>query len=308
MRKFLFIALVFLLLSCEDNSLVDNSGSATISQLGVLPVLPSNYQYQVWLQVGGNAVLVGSFTQSSENPVSEKTFENIDTYDLAEANGVAISIENTSGSQSMSDFVLLFGSFEGNYSAQLKMDQYPAIGAISNEIPISAQYILATPTTPSTNDENDGIWFVNNSTGNIEPGLNLNFGLTNGELQYQAWLQFEGTSGNSEYLNMGKFNANNVSDDSNVFTPYQDNIPNFPGEDFIAVPSGMTIDLPEDSFPLEVREKTVIIQPTPIDFNDSEKPFGIPFLSSTINSDAQPNTNYSMEFVNDFAITFTREE
>ncbi len=307
MKRFFFIVLVFFLFSCEESQLVDNTGTATISNLNDLPVLPSGYQYQAWLQVGGNAVLLGSFNQSVEEPINEKTFERIDTYDLAEANGVALTIENTSGSKSASDFVLLFGSFEGN-SATLTIDKYPAIGYVTPEEMISAKYLLSTPTTESTEDNMHGIWFVDNSMGALEPGLNLNFGLTDGELQYQAWLKFEGESGNTEYLNMGKFNANNVTDDSNVFTPYPENIPEFPGEDFIAVPSGTTIDLPEDSFPLDVRGKTVIIQPTPAGYNDKDTPFGIPFLSSEVSTEASFNTPYSMDLINNFSVTLTRSE
>lgn len=301
MKKFIFIflsALVFW--SCEETELLDETGRLEVTDFN-LPELPDGYHYEAWLLVGGSYVSVGNITKDSLLN-NRARFSNIERTDLAMAESFAITIEN-SGSPAPSDYVLLLGNFEGN-AANLSPLTTASNGVTTLANNISASYTLQNASIPEGQPGNytqNGIWFFKGSGEDAETTLSLQYG----ELGYQAWLETV-VEGATRYLNMGVISTDALRDASNVYTPFNLNIPDFAGEDFLIQPSGESF--PENFFPRNVTGSKLVLTPILNSYTSHTEPFPVFLFQSIIPSDAvnDPNLTYPLELNPNFGAKATK--
>ncbi len=301
MKKFLLIFFSGLLLwSCEETELLDETGKLEVTDFN-LPELPEGYHYQGWLLVNGTYVSVGNITKDSLLN-NRARFSNIETTDLAMARSFAITIEN-SGSPAPSNYVLLAGDFAGN-SADLLPNMTTSNGITTLGNRISVAYTLQNATVPVDNPGNytqNGIWFFKGTGELAETTLSLEYG----ELRHQAWLETV-VEGAPRYLNMGVIGSDTIRDASNVYTPYNLNIPDFAGEDFLIQPTGESF--PDNFFPRNVTGSKVILTPILNGYANHSVPFPVFLFQSVIPSNAlnDPNVTYQMELNTNFGARATK--
>lgn len=292
-----------LLWSCEETDLLDETGRLEITDFN-LPELPTGYNYQGWLLIGGTYVSVGTFNIDSINN-NRARFSNIETSDLALAEAFAITVEDAS-SPAPSNYVLLVGDFNGG-SADLFVNATSHSGVTTLANKISASYTIqnatVTPDLPGTFTEN-GIWFFKGEDTQAETTLSLLYG----ELRYQAWVQTTTDAGARRYLNMGVIGADTGRDSRNAYTSQTTSaIPQFSGEDFLVQPEGETF--PVDFFPKNVGGSKVFLTPIFSGFiNEAETPFPIQLLISEIPTDITNDINitYPMQINTNFGAKVTK--
>lgn len=302
MKNFLLILFsVLLVWSCEETELLDETGRLEVTDFN-LPELPPNHHYQAWLLVGGTYVSVGNITNDSLNNNLAR-FSNIERTDLAMAESFAITVEN-SGSPAPSDYVLLLGNFEGN-TADLSPLTTASNGVTTLANNISASYTLQNASIPEGQPGNytqNGIWFFKGSGEEAETTISFHYG----ELRYQAWLETV-VEGATRYLNMGVISTDALRDASNVYTPFNLNIPEFAGEDFLIQPSGESF--PENFFPRNVTGSKLVLTPILLNgYTSHTEPFPVFLFQSTIPSDAvnDPNLTYPLELNPNFGAKATK--
>ena len=296
MKKFfLFGTLSFLLLSCSS----DNDDNVSKSNLTIdiqgLENLGPNYVYEGWLVGGGNVVTAGRFSVNDLGELSQTTFE-LNANRLNAATSYVLTIEPAVGDDPAPSAVhILAGNFNGN-SGIMNVTHSSALG---NDFSNSAgKYILATPTDGGSMDnEESGVWFLDNSTGTPTNGLNLPT-LPNG-WKYEGWAVING-----EAVSTGKFLATNMADENAATSPFKGNSsngPSYPGEDFLQnAPAGLT-------FPTDLRGGTIVIsiEPEP---DNSPSPFLLKPLVYNVPMSATTHTvlNMNQNLVSLPEGTFTR--
>jgi len=289
MKRLLMLACFSVILAgCEETDILNETGKMQVSDFN-LPELPSGYYYEGWLLVDGSYVSVGKITNDSiSNGIAR--FSKIEATDLATAQSFALTVE-TNDSPAPSNYVLLVGNFDGN-TASLTSSGETVNGVLSLANRISASYTVQNASVPDSlagNYQENGAWFFKGTGENKEPTLHLDY---NG-VSYQAWLQ--NIQNNVEwYLNMGVIASDTIADNWKSFTLYQNNTPEFPGEDFLQQPSGGTV-FPEGFFPLNVRNSKIIITPIPSNYNSTTVPFPVFLLEATIPADAVKDVNLTRE-------------
>lgn len=150
------------------------------------------------------------------------------------------------------------------------------VGDFSNG---AGTFFLRTPTdetgTNNGNDEN-GIWFGN-------PGMPPTAGFTLPALPagwaYEGWV-----IGENGPITTGTFTAFDMADNDAPYSGTESSGPPVPGEDFFNnAPNGET-------FPLDVRDKMVVISVEPVPDN-STAPFTLKPLSGTAGQETAPETH-----------------
>lgn len=276
-------------LACSETEILNETGKLEVNEMQ-LPNLPDGYYYEAWLLVDGSYVSVGKINNDSIAN-NRARFSNIEMGDLSSAQSFAITVETTSGAPS--DYVLLLGDFNGG-SAQLSTNNNAQNGVQSLANRISAAYTVQNASVPATEQANygtNGIWFFK-GTDQKETTLHLNYT----ELSYQAWLVK--TDNNNDWnLNMGVIKSDTLADTWKSFipAPFAQNIPNFPGEDFLQQPGSGT-SFPDGFFPLDVKGGKVIITPIFSNYNNAEIPFPIHLLEAIVPNDAIKDPNLTREF------------
>ncbi len=258
--------------ACDDDE--PSIGSLTLNISG-LEDLGSNYAYEGWIIVNGSPVSTGTFTVAGtgSNGVLSQTSFDVDAAQLASATAFVLSIEPVPDTDpAPAATKLLSGDFSGT-SASITTG---IVGDFSNA---SGVFFLRTPTdetgTNNGNDEN-GIWFGN-------PGMPPTSSLVLPTLPegwaYEGWVVGDGGP-----ITTGVFSAFDVADDDAPFSGTSQAGPPIPGEDFFNnAPSGET-------FPLDVRGRTVVISVEPVPDN-STAPFAIKPLLGTAGQDTAPATH-----------------
>lgn len=273
-----------LFLACTETDVLNETGKLEVTEFE-LPLLPDAYFYEAWLLVDNTYVSVGRITNDSIQN-NRAQFSKIDANDLSQAQSFAITIETNSGAPS--DYVLLLGDFNGN-SAELNTNSNASNGVKSLANRISGAYTVQTASVPEEEQGNygtNGIWFFKGNENTKEATLKLDYK----ELLYQAWLVK--SENNVDWnLNMGIIKSDTLTDNWKSFipAPFAPNIPDFPGEDFLQQPGSGT-SFPEGFFPTDVRNGKVILTPVFSNYTNSEIPFPIYLLQSTIPADAQNNS------------------
>lgn len=267
-----FIALGLITVSCDDD---DNptTGQLTLNLSG-LEELGSTQVYEGWLIVNGAPVSTGTFSS-----VSFPQSFNVDYDDLKNATKFVLSIEPANDSDpAPSNTKLLAGDFTGN-SASVNSG---IVGDFSNA---TGKYILATPTDSDMNNEDSGVWFLDNSSGMPAVGLKNLPALTG--WKYEGWVVMNGTP-----ISTGTFMTGSSADDNAATSPYKGdagNGPAYPGEDFLQnAPSGL-------SFPTDLKGTTVVISVEPYPDN-SPNPFTLKPLAHMVPANAAVHSAITMGF------------
>jgi len=246
-----------------------------------------NAYYQAWALIAdGGAYRVGKFNVTSSGQLIDTTGASIsgnsfvfEVLPLNEVYGVGVTIQpevDTAGTVSPAH---LLGGDVSNGSASLTIDH--AAGVNQDFSSVSGKYILATPTNGIDNDENSGLWYIDNVSGISTAGLVVPT-LESGWL-YEGWIRVNGN-----YYSTGTFSSPSASDDTSRYSSNLQPSPTFPGEDFlVGAPSGVT-------FPLDLSgEYTMItLEPSPDEAPDSPTSFKI--LEAAIPSDATDHTVYQL--------------
>lgn len=239
--------------------------------LSGLEDLGADYVYEGWVIVNGDPVSTGTFSIDANGALSKSTFE-VEQTNLDNATMFVLSIEPAQDSDpAPAATKVLSGAFAGG-SATLNSG---IIGDFSNA---AGSFFLRTPTDETgTNNGNDeaGVWFGDPSGMPPSPTLVLPT-LPDG-WAYEGWVV-----GESGPLTTGTFTKVDAADDS---APYSGTAggPPIPGEDFFNnAPNG-------ESFPLDIRGRTVVISVEPVPDN-SAAPFAIKPLLVAAGQETAPAT------------------
>lgn len=285
MKKLILSAMVLTSLfftSCnnDDDNNMPAETSLTLDIQG-LEDLGDDYVYEGWLMVDGSPVSSGRFTVNTSGALSQSSFE-IPEEQLSVATAFILTIEPaTNDDPAPSDVHILAGNFSGDQGTVSVA--HPA--ALGNDFSMaSGNYILATPTDGGSDDnEESGIWFLDNSSGSAVAGLDLPT-LPAG-WKYEGWLVIDGTP-----VSTGTFTQVDAADDNAATSPFKGDGgsgPAFPGEDLLQnAPTNLT-------FPTDLRGKTAVVSIEPYPDNSSH-PFLLKPLAAMIPADADLHTAYGM--------------
>lgn len=271
---------MLILASCgDDDDDDDDSGPDTGSislDISGLEDLGSDFAYEGWIIVDGSPVSTGVFTVSgtgSDGVLSQTTFD-VDEEQLASATAFVLSIEPVPDNDpAPAATKLLSGEFSGN-SAAITVDEM--VGDFSNA---GGEFFLRTPTDETGdnngNDEN-GVWF---GTPGMPPTATLELPELGAGWAYEGWV-----IGESGPISTGTFTSVDAVDDSAPFSGTAQSGPPIPGEDFfLNAPSGET-------FPLDVRGRTVVISVEPVPDNETA-PFAAKPLVGEAGQETAPATH-----------------
>ncbi len=265
----LFLALGFFS-SCNDDD-TDNPSVEMASfdlSLDGLEDLGSAYAYEGWIIVDGSPVTTGVFTIDADGNASASNFE-VAKSDLDAATAFVLTIEPSPDNDPAPSAVhILAGDISGG-SADLTIDHGAALATDFNSV--GGNYILATPTDSDETNENSGIWFLDNSSGIAQEGLDLP-SLPEGWM-YEGWVVIDGVP-----VTTGTFSSASGADNFDGFSGANGGPP-YPGEDFLQnAPSGL-------SFPVDLSGKTAVISVEPFPDN-SPAPFALKPLVGAIPENA----------------------
>ena len=259
--------------SCDSDD--DNNPSTTniVLNLEGLEALGDDFVYEGWIIVDGAPISTGRFSS-----VSFPQSFPIDRSQLAKASTFVLTIEPTIDEDpGPATTKILAGDFNGNSA---NVNSNGQVGDFSNA---SGNYILATPTDADMNNEESGVWFLDNSSGTAMTGLNLPE-LGNG-WKYEGWAVIDGTP-----LSTGTFTEANMADDNASTSPFKGDAgdgPGFPGEDFLQnAPMGFT-------FPTDLKGTTIVItvEPSP---DNSTQPFTFKPLAHLVPDNVANHTTIAM--------------
>jgi len=266
----LAVVLITLLTSCSSDD--DNSTSAptnaplTLTLDGLEP-LGSDYVYEGWIIVDGSPVSTGTFS----SVIFPQTF-SVNRVQLNNASAFVLSIEPANDlDPAPAETKLLSGNFTGN-SALVNTG---IVGDFSNA---SGAFFLRTPTdetgTNNGNDEN-GVWF---GTPGMPPVPNFILPTLPEGWTYEGWVV-----GDTGPLTTGIFDVFDMADSWAPFSETMQPGPPIPGEDFfLNAPGGET-------FPLDIRNRTVVISVEPVPDN-SPAPFAMKPLVGMAGTATAPET------------------
>ena len=271
------MALVFIT-SCkkDEETPVSTTGNLNMEITG-LEDLGSDFAYEGWIIVNGQAVSSGVFEVDASGNMSKTSFE-VSLSDLNAASTYVLTIEPSPDSDpDPSSVHILAGDFDGA-SASLSVAHSAALG---NDFMASiGGYILATPTDGgSDTNENSGVWWLDPTAG---PGAGLDLPVLPAGWSYEGWAVVDGTP-----ISTGRFISVTGADDSNIYSSTSAAGPPFPGEDLLMnAPGGL-------AFPTDLTGKTVVISVEPQPDN-STAPFLLKPLVGVVPVDAIDHTPYQM--------------
>jgi hypothetical protein len=268
---FLFLGLVAASCSSDDNGETLTMADMTLDLSG-LEDLGEASVYEGWLIVNGAPVSTGIFTVNTAGVLSKTTFQ-IETSILASATKFVLSIEPVNDTEpAPSDQKLLAGDFGGD-TATVSTSVAPAIGDFSAS---SGSFFLRTPTDESGglnngNDQN-GVWF---GAPGAPPTSDFTLPILPAGWAYEGWVVTDNGP-----ISTGTFTEFNAMDAFNGFSGTSPGPP-IPGEDFFNnAPTGLI-------FPLDVRNRTVVISVEPVPDN-SPAPFLLKPLIGTAGIETAP--------------------
>ena len=234
-----------------------------------LEPLGDDFVYEGWVIIDGEPYSTGRFivdVDGNQEYLSGSAIE-----DVSEASTFVLTIEPAeSDDPAPSTVRLLAGDFVDG-EAQLSVGHAAALGTDFSDA--SGQFILATPTTESTDDEVYGVWFIDIVDGAPVAGLDLP--VLSDDWVYEGWVVVDGQA-----VSTGRFSDPAGPDDFNGFAGDDADAPPFPGEDFIQnAPEGL-------EFPKNLAESTVVISIEPAD-DDSPAPFTLKPLLAEVPGDVE---------------------
>ena len=267
----LSLAIGAIAVSCDP--MEPEVGNLALSLTG-LEDLGSDYVYEGWIIVDGDPVSTGTFSINASGALSQSSFE-VDQTSLDNATMFVLSIEPAQDSDpAPAATKVLSGAISGG-SATLNSG---IVGDFSNA---AGSFFLRTPTDETDgNNGNDeaGIWFGDPTMS--PPSATLVLPTLPDGWAYEGWVV-----GDNGPLTTGTFTDVAAADDS---APYSGSAggPPIPGEDFFNnAPNG-------ESFPLDIRGRTVVISVEPVPDN-SAAPFAMKPLLVAAGNETAPAT-YSL--------------
>ena len=241
--------------ACKKDE-VNDKADLNVSFTG-LEDLGADFVYEGWIIVDGSPITTGTFNVDGSGNISQGSFE-LDNEQLESATTFVLTIEPAQDPDpAPSDIHVLAGDFSGS-NAVLSVDHGAALG--TNFTDATGNFILATPTDGSDNNERSGVWFLDLTSGSPAAGLDLPT-LPAG-WNYEGWAVIDG-----QPVSTGTFKTA-AGADAGAFYSGQLDGPPFPGEDFlINAPSGLT-------FPTDLSDATIVIsvEPSP---DNSPNPFAL---------------------------------
>ncbi len=242
-----------------------------------LPALAANEQYEGWLMVNGTPTSTGTFVLDGSGKPATTAFK-IGMKELKVATDFILTIEPLPDNDPAPSMIkVLGGVFEGK-SANVSVSHAAALGADFSAA--KGKYILATPTTSSTEDELSGVWFLDLSGASPTAGLNLP--PLPAEWLYEGWVVIDGMP-----VSTGTFKDTNKADNAAPYSGSDAPGPPFPGEDFITnAPAGLI-------FPTNLSGRTVVvsIEPNP---DNAPEPFAFKPLVATVPENAMDHETYNL--------------
>lgn len=275
MKKLLLtvLSISILVISCSDDD--DNAPSTSTLELNLngLEDLGSDFVYEGWIIVNGSPVSTGRFSSVT----FPQSFQ-LDAAQLAAASTFVLSIEPTvDADPEPAATKILAGDFSG---ATADVSSTGIVGDFSAS---SGKYILATPTDDDANNEESGVWFLDNSSGSAVAGLDLP--ILDAGWKYEGWVVMGSTP-----VSTGTFSDVAAADDNASTSVYKGDAedgPPFPGEDYLQnAPAGLT-------FPTDLKGTTVVISVEPVPDN-SPNPFTLKPLAHIVPIDAANHTAIMM--------------
>ncbi len=257
----------------EDDDAMAEDGDAPLTPVALsfegLEPLANGVHYEGWVVVDGAPVSTGNFNVDADGALVDLDGNAIESPFYAphgaEPEAVVISIEPADDADPAPSDIKVLGGDVVDGAAELSIAHPAALGTDFSEA--SGVYVLATPTTTTTDDEFSGVWFIG-LDGGATQGLDLP-ALPSGWV-YEGWAVIDGTP-----VSTGRFTDAAAADDFDGFSGTDDSGPAFPGEDFIInAPDGVT-------FPTDLRDGTVVISVEPVD-DDSPAPFALKPLVSEV--------------------------
>jgi hypothetical protein len=279
MKKLLLgiLGISMLTTSCNNNDDESTTSALNLDITG-LEDLGSDYVYEGWAIVNGEALSTGRFSVNSMGELSQTSFV-MSKSQLNATTTFILTIEPAVGDvPEPSSVHILAGNFSGN-AGTLSVSHSAAFG---NDFTNSTgKFIMATPTDGGSMDnEESGVWFLDNSGASPVAGLSLPV-LPSG-WKYEGWAVINGTP-----VSTGTFTSVSGIDDNGMFSGTTMSPP-FPGEDFLqAAPMGL-------SFPTDLRGKTIVIsvEPSP---DNSPAPFSLKPLVKAISAIEMTHSVVSMD-------------
>ena len=262
----------------ENENPTDPSTKTMTLNIDNLEDVGDDYTYEGWIIVDGAPVSTGTFDVDADGNLSKSSF-SVDIAQLDAATDFVLSIEPVPDNDpAPSAIKLLGGGFDGN-SADVSTAHGAALGDdLSGAL---GNYILATPTTTTTDDEYSGVWFLDLGTGAPATGLTLP-ALPEGWV-YEGWAVIDGMP-----VTSGTFTMADGMDDDDQFSSQENDGPPFPGEDYIMnAPAGL-------SFPTDLRGGVAVISIEPYPDNDPA-PFQLKPLVGMIDAGAMDHVTYGMD-------------
>ncbi len=274
------LSLTFMFTSCNNDD--DNTTDATsnlVLDLQGLEDLGPNYAYEGWVLVDGAPISTGVFTVDANGTLSSTSFE-VPATTLADATKFILSIEPSPDSDpNPSDQKLIAGDFSGS-SAAVSTGVAPAVGEFSTS---TGSFFMRSPTDETTgNNGNDqyGVWF---GVPGTPPTADFTLPTLPTGWAYEGWVVVDGVGP----ISTGTFTDFSAVDNFDGFSGDQPGPP-VPGEDFFNnAPTGVV-------FPLDVRNRTIVISVEPVPDN-SPAPFGLKPLLGTAGTETAP-TAYPFAF------------
>ena len=221
-----------------------------------LEPLGEGFVYEGWVIIDGAPVSTGRFNVEADGSLTFLTGSLAE--DVSEATAVVITIEPAvDPDPGPADPKPLAGDVVDGV-AQLTTAHPAALG--TDFADAGGNFLVATPTTETTDDEYSGVWFLEITDDGPVAGLDIPE-LPAGWV-YEGWVVIDG-----QPVTTGRFLDPAAPDDFGGFSGPLGNPP-FPGEDFIVnAPDGL-------SFPTDLRGQTVVLTVEPAD-DDSPAPFAI---------------------------------
>lgn len=277
----LSLAVMMTVAACKKDDNDNPSPSPMTKDLNLsftgLENVGADYRYEGWIMVDGSPVSTGTFSVDDNGNLSQSSFA-IDEDMLNKATAFILTIEPYPDSDPAPSHVhVIAGDFNAS-SASLSAGHPAALG--SDFTSASGDFILATPTTSTMDDELSGVWFLDLSSGMPMQGLTLPE-LPDG-WKYEGWAVINGMP-----VTTGKFTAADMADMSAPFSGSDASGPPFPGEDFVMnAPTGK-------SFPTNLSggQAVISIEPDP---DNSPAPFAFKPLVGSVPMNATDHMTYMM--------------
>ena len=274
MKKLLItlsVAAVVFLSSCGKDDGANPDTDLTLNLTG-LEDLGSSYTYEGWIVVDGSPISTGTFNVDANGNLSQTVF-TVDPSDLADATTFVLSIEPVPDPDPAPSAVKILGGDFAGSSATASISHAAALG--TSFTGVTGGYIIATPTTSAMDDDEAGVWFLDNTGPEMAAGLTNLPDLSGlAGWTYEGWAVINGTP-----VSTGTFDTASGADSNastSTFKGADSDGPPFPGEDFIQnAPAGLT-------FPADLTAAgtmiVVSIEPVP---DNSANPFTLKPLAGS---------------------------